>query len=387
VRPEGSTRYIRIADNVSGSSGKYSLDIQGLEARNYTVGLGGEESCCTVESTQLLRIQPRPHISFERPSFWSGEDYATTGGNAWDFTDSADVKEILRASASTFQGGVLELTSDPGPLPGGHDVQILLNEAPVPADPSLYRFLTIHMNTSWKAAWQNVPDGMIIRWVWSVQGSSGNENKRCILVSNDVPLNTGWDTLVIDLHDSFAGSAEQMAGECSSYPAKWLTDKPILNFRFDPNENVTGVADPITGGGPFTQLIDWIRLTQPDTIEIGDIYPIRFTIDTDLDEIENLALYYTNDRNNPTANLIYRHSKLLEANLEKNSATSSRSLSNRLTFLPIMFTRPTIVLNEDYVEYYWETINVPAGTYYICAVLSNTTSESTICSEAPLRIQ
>jgi len=44
------------------------------------------------------------------------------------------------------------------------------------------------------------------------------------------------------------------------------------------------------------------------------------------------------------------------------------------------------VLDQDYIEYYWDTINVPAGTYYICAVLSNSTSESTICSEATLRI-
>ena len=386
VHPEGSTRYIRVADNVSGGSGQYNLDIQGLEAKNYTVGLGSKESCCFTESTQLLRIQPRPHISFERPSFWSGEDYATLGGNAWDFTDSADVKEILRASASTFREGILELTSDPGPLPGGHDVQILLKEAPVAADPSQYRFLTIHINSSWKASWQNVPDGMIVRWVWTVQGSSGSESDRCTLVSQDIPFNTGWDTLVIDLHDSFAGSAEQMAGKCSGYQARWLTDRPILNFRFDPNENITGAADPITGGGPFNQLIDWIRLTQPDTIAIGDVYPIRFAMDTALSEVNNLALYYTTDRNLPTAHLIYRQNKFPEANSVENPAISLPLVANRLTFLPIIFTRPEIVLDQDYIEYYWDTINVPAGTYYICAVLSNSTSESTICSEATLRI-
>jgi hypothetical protein len=387
VRSEGSTRYIKVVDNVDGSSGKYTLDVQGLQAGNYTIGFGGKENCCTTESTQLLRIQPRPRLSFERPSFWSGEDYATVGGNAWDFTDNTDVKEIQRASSVSFQEGKLELTSDPGPLPGGQDVQILLKELPVPADPSKYRFLTIHLNSGWKAPWQNVPDGMIVRWVWSIQGSSGKEGKRCNLVSQDIPFNIGWDTLVIDLHDSFAGSAEQMAGECSGYPSKWLTDKPILNFRFDPNENITGVADPITGGGPFYQRIDWIRLTKPDTITKGNEYPIRFVLETALSEVNSLALYYTTDRENPTAHLIYRHSDFSKESSNESPVTPQTLPGNQRFFLPLMFTRPNIIINQNYIEYYWDTTNIPAGNYYVCLLISNDTSESTICSEATLRIQ
>jgi hypothetical protein len=387
VRPEGSNRYIRLADNVNGSSGRYTLDTQGLQAGNYTVGFGGSGNCCVTESTGLLRVQASPRLTFERPSFWSGEDYASLYGNPWDFSSSSDVKQILNAAGASYQNGALNLTTNSGPLPAGTDVQLILNN-PAPANSADFRYLTFRMNTSWKAAWQNVTDGMIVRWVWSVQGSSGRSGYRCNLVSQDIPFDTDWDTITVDLHDGFGGSAEQVQGECSGYPHQWLTSRPVLDFRFDPNENVTVATDPITGGGPFYQQIDWIRLTRPDSIQRGGVYPIQLSMDTAMDDLTTLALYYTTNRSNPTAHLIYQQQMRQP---ESAAAASGEAVllpaDNLPLFLPVVTTRPTISFNGPQVEYFWDTSGVPAGAYYICSVLTNATGQSTICSEASVTIQ
>ncbi len=387
VSPEGSNRYVRVADNVNGGSGRYMLDTQGLQAGNYYVGLGNSGSCCITESTSLLRVQAQPRLSFERPSFWSGEDYASLYGNPWDFSNSSDVKQILNTASASYQNGGLNLTTNSGPLPAGTDAQLIMNN-PAPASSAEFRYLTFRMHTSWKAAWQNVTDGMIVRWVWSVQGSSGRSGYRCNLVSQDIPFDTNWDTVTVDLHDAFGGSAEQVQGECSGYPQQWLTAQPILDFRFDPNENVTVATDPITGGGPFYQQIDWIRLTKPDAIQQGGVYPIQFSVDTSIDDVTTLALYYTTNRSNPTAHLIYQQQmRQPESAPTSSGETVLLPADNLPLFLPIVSTRPTISISGPQVEYYWDTSGVPAGTYYICSVLTTSTSQSTTCSEASVRIQ
>ena len=95
LRPVGTNRQIRVATDVVGQSGSYQLDVQGIAPGSYVVGLSNSlTGCCTVESDEILEINQTPIANFANPNFYSGPDYASSAGNAWDFLDAADVVKV-----------------------------------------------------------------------------------------------------------------------------------------------------------------------------------------------------------------------------------------------------------------------------------------------------
>jgi hypothetical protein len=46
--------------------------------------------------------------------------------------------------------------------------------------------------------WQDVNKGWIARWIWQTSDN-------CFEVTNDIPFDTGWQTLEVDLHDPLEG--------------------------------------------------------------------------------------------------------------------------------------------------------------------------------------
>lgn len=374
VRPVGTTRYIRVATDVDGYAGSYSLDIQGLAPGEYYIGLGTTTSCCIDESKTPLTINQSPIADFARPSFTSGAEYATKAGTPWDFDDTGDVTQILNTSSS-FDNSTLNLVTESGPLPAGVDAQVHLN-TPVPADTQAYRYLTFRMQTEWIVPWQNVPDGMIVRWIWSVQGSDNVPAHRCHLVSHDIPFDTGWQTYTVDLADEFAGQAEENNGKCDGIANHWnALDRPVLETRFDPNENITVAADNVSGGGPFYQKLDWIKLTKVDSVVKGSTFPIQVVFNKPEDELFLQFYYTTNPNTDPTQH---------RAEEVASETTPPDDPGPYDVFLPLVTN--SFSSTFEGVVFDWDTSSVATGQYYICVVANDGYNSITFCSEAPVQV-
>ncbi len=379
LRPVNTNRDIRVATGVDGTAGWYTLDVQGIAPGSYYVGLGTDTTCCSQMNTaQPLVIQQTPIVSFTRPSFLSGTDYASSAGNQWDFGDSSDVVDTRNFKSVSLQNGELVMVTASGPQPAGVDAQVVLN-TPAPIDTSTYRYLSFRMSTqNGSAPWQNVVDGMIARLVWSIQGSSGRPGYRCNLVSQDIPYDVGYHTYTIDLHDAFSGSAEEVQGECTGYPWRWQQTLPVLELRFDPNENITcnpqsGSSFIISTCGDFVQNLDWIRLTAIDQVKRGTPYLIE-TIVTPLESGMAIDFFYTTDRNNPTQFLAEQY-------------YAAPPIGSFQVFLPVVVNSlsNSDTTPESNYTYLWDTSNVPPGTYYICARYTGFQTV-TYCSEAPVKV-
>ena len=373
LRPTGTTRDILVKFPLNGQS--TTLDVQGVQPGTYTIRLFNNQGHYVGDANNTLVINQAPIASFLRPSFTSGADFATQSGDAWDFSDAADVQSVANMQTS-LHDSLLDMTTQSAGSGGNGDAQFFLNAAH-PGSGSPYRYLSFRFYTDWAAPWQNVPDGMIARWIWGIQGGSG-PTYRCYIVSHDIPYDVGWHVYNIDLWDPYDGAAFQSAGDCPSNPPNWHNTPPVLVFRFDPNENVTAVQDPLGIGGPFHQLLDWIKLSAMDQVPHGIPYELQLHLNRPAGDLTGYQFYYTTDRSNPTETRALRY--------------SVRTVTGPFhIFLPMIATPGGAVATGDTfpsadLKFLWDTTSVSPNTYYICAVLSISPNTSTYCSDTPIQV-
>lgn len=370
LRPKDANYYIRIATDVSGSSGEYLLDTQGIAPGSYWVSLGTELEWGLIESESMITIKSTPVVKFESPAGYSGNDYAASTGNPWDMSSTSDYQKIECAS-SGLSNGLLWITTKPGNQQpssckggvGEADPKLFLNVSS-PINPAEYRYFSIKFNDT--NPWQYVPKGMIMRLIWTVQGDSAQPGRECHLVSHDIPYDVGWHVYTIDLWDDFAGSAEGWQGECNSLPKNWRQSSPILKLRIDPNENITDHE--------FYQEIDWIRITKPTLITRGEFFRILLKPLLSSDDIKDIKIFYTVDpRNAPTQFLI-----------ESYTQPSQPAYGQYTIFLPIVMNGASSQSDPNLIEFIWSTNNVSPGEYYLCAQVSDGLNQSISCSETPV---
>jgi hypothetical protein len=365
IQPEGTSREILMISSTSAKP--ISLDTQGLEPGNYTyyVRNGGGQTL----ASSSFQVNQTPIAEFLSPSPTSGEDYATSIGNSWDMNNQSNVT-LAECLTYSINNGFLfldtpsvesqpELRCRPG---GGYDPVFYLNTS-VPIDTNQNRYLSFRMYV--EGPWQNVPGGMIARWVWQIQGTSGNPGARCILASYGIPYDVGWHTYSIDLWDTINGLTEAHAGECRAGPLTWLNSSPALEIRFDPNENEMGAN--------LHQEIDWIKLTKMDNVTHGGIYAIMLSMNSLWSTITHYTFYYTTDLQNPTQHLL----QLVVPNPP----------ANFKIFLPLITTNGAINNGNNEQTFNWDTTNVSPGQYYICVKLGDIYNEAVYCSEAQVQIQ
>lgn len=414
LKPVSGNEFIRIADDVAGSSGSYRLDTQGLQAGEYTVGFGNATTCCVGQSTATLSVNEPLTINFIAPSHTSGEDYATAAGNAWDFSDASDVTQVLNATATT-ENGLLNMVTASGDFPAGVDSQIHLN-TPIPALLSKYRYLTIRMYTEWDSPWQDVVSGMIGRWIWTIPSLTGQQGYECHLVTQDIEHNVGWHTYKIDLHNYFNGAAEETSPhggphcpgldhvdpqqppiDPSVNASHWVNTGSATKFRFDPNENISCAYAQQTGRpyipcSDYRQQIDWIALTAMDQVAQGDIYEIQLDINEMLDEDE-LDVYYTSTPSQPRQNIASMHVERTPSPTTPNQIpNASQAIYLPLTPLGISVPTRSDQTNAfehaaaNAVSFLWNTSGVSLGEYYICVEANDGTDSTTNCSDVPVQI-
>jgi hypothetical protein len=392
LRPLGTSRYIRVVaaspfGDLVGSSGAYDLDTQGLAPGSYFVGVGTDwSSPPTAESNSPLVINETPIVTFSRPSFTSGADYSTQAGKPWDFSDASDVTALNYFKSTSFGSGLLDMVTS-GSLPGGGDPEIHLNMPGPLLDSRPYRYLTFRMATDWAVPWQDVPDGMIVRWIWSIPGMTGSPGSECTLVSHDIPFDIGWQTYTIDLHDPFNGSPEeynpapQPGNDCYNAPSNWASSGAIIGLRFDPNENiscVTNASKPWVPCSDFHQQLDWIRLTAMDEVKKGTPFPVQITLNVSLSQLTSSAFYYTTDpAGSPQQNRAAAY------------APAPPTPARYSAYLPMVLTGYAPGGSEpgaNTMTFHWDTAAVTPGTYFICASLTDPFNQATYCSEAPVMV-
>lgn len=353
---------IYVAPFATNNAGSASVDLQGVPPGTYT---WKAKQGNTVAFSGSVTINPTPVASFTRPSFTSGVDYASQAGNAWDFSDASDTPLLINFASATFANGTLDMSTNSGTIVADPDPQVVLN-SPQAVTESLtpYRYLSVRMYTAGAA--QNVPYGMIARWVWQRNSSSNNA---CYLVTHDIPFDIGWQTITIDLYHAFNGTPEQMGGDCGGVSTVWQTNtQAIQRFRFDPNENILGY--------PMVQKLDWIRLTKVDEVKQGQPFPIQITLNMAAGLVPVKQYYYTtNPTGAPTQNVAQAYNPTPVNGAHKN-------------FLPLV--RSSATASGTQATFMWNTAGVAPNTYYICAHVEDTAATnaaaSTYCSPAPVNV-
>jgi hypothetical protein len=389
VRPQGTTRDIRVTKGLNGLSGSYSLDTQGLAPGVYSVGLGDDTTCCSQWSTDQLEINTSPILDFDRPSTTSGVDYSTTAGDAWDMNAASDIDAIQCASWSFANNLLLLDTEYPalidepgclGPEVGEADPKVYLNLPGLLESGKDYRYLSFRL---YQNGTISIPaDGMIVRWIWT-------DLTNCIRVSQMVALEVGWNEYNIDLYHPFNGLPVAYA-YCSVNPLQpWREVGGIKTLRFDPNENWTGKILPAM---IFHQEIDWIRLTKVDGVWQGSIFPIEVTLNKAPSTVQYIDFYYTSNRSQPQQYYIGRTTPGLAAAEVAEAETLpgiNVPLVNQFHYLPFLVRNisayPPLLPNQ--VRYLWNTSSVVPGEYYICGRAYDGLNLTTFCSKAPLQIR
>lgn len=367
AKRQGTNHQVRIASDLTGS--RTTLDLQGLEPGTYDLSVSSSQESCCDAFLKTVTVNRAPVAEIGKPSFITGNSYGDFAGVEWDMDGPTDVDRVDCATSS-FADGKLILNTPPyenqpeycrgGPV---SDPKIFLH-SPAAINTNEYRYLTFRMygeNEPGKN-WQEYGKGMMIRWIWG----SGS----CYLVSNAVAYDVGWNTYTIDLWDAVGGGTVGKAGTCPPNVTSWLSSGTASEFRFDPNENVSGHN--------FYQEIDWIRLTKMDQIRTGQVFPVGIK----LNHTNNQAtykLYYTSQKAQPQQNelIIYRQA----------SIPPGQGM-NQVVYLPLVAHKAS---NSDLTQVLWDTKGVPPGDYYICAeawdTINNLPDRSTIrCSEAPVRV-
>jgi len=380
LRPQGTTRDILVKSGFN-DDGSETLDVQGIQPGTYTVRLFNTAgSFVTNANVDTLIVNQAPIAHFVTPSFISGADYATAaGGNAWDFAAGNDV-EAHYFNTTSVAGGLLEILTDPGPPPAGSDSQVFLN-TPVDFVSGQYRYLSIRMNTQWdwpspNYPWPNMPDGMVMRWIWAIPGWSG-PTYRCYLVSQDIPFDIGWRTYTIDLFDGYNGAPEEKAGECPGATPSWAASGTIKELRLDPNENVTG-RDPISNGGTFRQQIDWVKLTAMDRVDGGVPYLVQVDLNRPANDVDDVDYFYTTSPSNPTQHPAQRWSPP--------SPTGQYRVRLPIAAFKVGAAGGADTLPQADMSFWWNTGSVPNGTYYLCARIAIDPNTATYCSAAPIQV-
>jgi len=370
LNPSGTTRNIRVAIDVTGTSGNYTLDTKGLAAGKYKVGFGDRVNCCSQWSTTELTINTPPNVNILKPSATSGQEYSASAGNAWDM-DPTDIK-TAECTAISFNAGLLNLTTQyPANLPancrggsiGEADPKLALNTPAAIPPNSGYRYLSFRMYQN--GPWQYVADGMIVRWIWTT--SDG-----CTYVGNDIPLEVGWNTYTIDLYDPINGTPVQVTSPCSQL-TPWKNAATITSFRLDPNENYTGIVSGVPAM-VFNQQIDWIKLTKADQVKAGSPFGIEFTSDKVL-PASAVTVYYTTD---PT--------------VPKQHAATAGSLSltpmvgQHSIFIPQISKSGGLISADPVQRFQWNTAGIAPGLYTICTEINDSINKMIDCSATPVQI-
>jgi hypothetical protein len=297
-----------------------------------------------------LTIDKAPILNFQKPSMYSGNDYATqVVGDAWDMSNTQDIASTTNVATSQWGGGIYTGTSTSG------DPMLWLHLTS-PIDSSKYRYATFRY---WLEGIQNIGGGWITRFIWYTQGAGTDD-----VTLRDTIIYEGWNTYSIDLQNAPI--------EDTSHGPPWGSTFPTV-FRFDQNENTTG--------NPWTFHLDFVTLTADETIKRGTPFPIYY-VPTPSSGV-TVNFHYS-----PTPN---------PSNCAAQPQASRYVPSSRpyAAFIPLVLrnsagmAKPSEINLLTGTQWLWDTSAVTPGTYYICGIISDgvmSTSWNTDLPDIPVTV-
>jgi len=320
---------------------------ESFEPGTYTVLMridGAGDPICAAET---LEIQKAPILSFQKPSMFSGPDYATEMvGDSWGMLNSGDVQLTNDISSSNFTDGLWDGTSSTGGDPWAH------MNVTSPIDASSFKYVTMRMWLEGQA--QGIQQFVSIhRWVWWYTSPAVDA-----VTTDEMLIKEGWQTYSYDLSQAFIDPA--------SPPGSSWGGTPIV-FRNDIHE------EPQAMDFHF----DYITLTGDETISVGDVFRIVYELEAE--SSVDLTFYYDTDRD-----------------LEN----GGRVLMAQHTYQPNILFFPVIGINVSSASFpqmendlltgmswFWDTTSVPAGTYYVSIDVDDGVNTTTWYSEVPVMIE
>jgi hypothetical protein len=292
-----------------------------------------------------LEIRKAPTLTFQKPSYFSGPDYAfMVVEDPWGMSNTDDVIYSKNFSSLIFNKGILDGVTV------NKDSQIHLNiDKNINTNDFKYATFRYHIEG------RKVPgDGRIQRFIWWYKGPAIDR-----VTTQDLVVYNGWHTYSLDLSQALL----EPSNYSSSAAQGWI-GKPTV-FRFDPSEMSTKSKIHL----------DYLVLTGDEIIKTGDLFEIFYET-TPQDGLE-VVLYYDNDKNSQNGRTLI---------------TPYTPTGPFKVFLPLTLTKASGTNTKEIHlltgnHQTWNTSGVPPGTYYISADVSNDLDTTTWYSELPVIIE
>ena len=276
-----------------------------------------------------LNVDSPPVPVIEDPDALGGLDYATASrGDAWDMSQPTDAAAFANVTDASFTSGTLHATNGP---PNRNDPEVVLPMAGA-IDGSKYHRLSFTYSYDGAFGLEDAPGGgSMARVVWSVVGGGANDYQEL----NDVVTYQGINRVVVDLNQPNAAVLDE---EQKGARVGWV-NQAISFLRFDPNE------DP----GSRRWHLDDIRVAADDEAQGG--FDIAFH-DNAWEAGTKADLYYDTDAGGFNGTLIAQNV----------AVTQGRNVHR------------------------WSTAGVPAGTYFVYAVLKDARAQTAAYSTGPVKV-
>jgi hypothetical protein len=298
-------------------------------------------------AAETLEIRKAPILSIQKPSMFSGPDYATeVVGDPWGMANSEDILMTNDITSSVFAGGIWDATSNTGGDPWAH-----MNVS-TSIDTGAYKYVTMRMWLEGQA--QGIQQFVSIhRWIWWYTNPAVDA-----VTTEEMLIKEGWQTYSFDL--------SQACIDPVSPPGSGWSGNPIV-FRNDIHEESQAMDFHI----------DFITLTGDEIISSGDIFSIVYELDSE--SSVDMAFYYDTDcdPDNGGRVLMTQHTR-----------------GPNILFFPVVgkdlipanSAQPELnLLTGSYWD--WDTASVPAGTYFVSIDVSDGINTTTWYSEVPVIIQ
>jgi hypothetical protein len=163
-------------------------------------------------ATSTLEIHKAPILEFQKPSFYSGPDYASEQINdAWGMGNVQDISQVFNLVNYNFTNGILNGTTNSSGDPALH-----LN-TPTPINSNRYKYLTFRMLLDGN---QDIGAGWVSRWLWWYLGATIDP-----VTSSDMLVYEGWHTYSVNLSNILIDQSSN--GSWTGMPTQ---------LRLDPDE-------------------------------------------------------------------------------------------------------------------------------------------------------
>ncbi len=326
-----------------GFSDAYPLPIpESFEPGQYHIYMrdsAGKISC----GNNKLTVHQAPILEFQKPSFYSGPDYASTQvRDPWGMSNANDIARYRGITTPTFSNGIMSATSK------NNDPTLIFN-VKTPIDTSVYKYVTLRMRIN---APNKEGDDLVQRFLWWTKGEGIDQT-----VTEDMEIYEGWHTYSIDLTQALT---EGCGFNC------WF-GKPT-GFRMDPHESWTKHSFDI----------DFMTITGIDTVVRGDPASIKYTVNNAPNA--KVTFYYDNDRDP-------NNGRTVLASYNPNNASLSGLGFSYQVMVPFVKQFGEIDFFPNSLNFNWDTSGTAANTYYICADVDDGVMTTTWYSEVPVIIK